>query len=565
MTKSNSKKSKPDQMVFVPLGGVGEIGMNMAAYGFGPEGNRKWLVVDCGVTFGGPHQPGIELIMADSTFLEDRAENVVGLVLTHAHEDHYGAVLDLWPDFEKPVYATAFTAAMLNAKRASDGINVSLDIQIMKQGKPFEVGPFTVEAVPVVHSIPESNALYIKCPAGRAVHTGDWKLEEQPVSGLPTDRKRFEAIGNEGTPLALVCDSTNALKEGTSPDESEVAKNLEKIIREAPNRVAFTVFASNLGRVISIAKAAQKAGREVVLAGRSLHRITTVGRELGMLDDLPTLHDQDAFQNLSRKKICLICTGSQGESRAAIARIAREEHPIIDLDAGDRVVFSSWAIPGNEKEVQDIQNRLIDKGVDVITNRDDLVHVTGHPRREELRTLYGWLKPSILVPVHGEAAHLTAHAALGNEVGIESVMPIRNGDMVTLFPEPDISPREVRTGQLYLDGDILCTPDESGARGRRRLSFGGMVVVSLCIGPDGNLRGSPQIVIDGLPKPQGDEDGADEVVDAAIRAIFKSIPKKRKRDHTTVQQAIRSAIRNEMNAWWGKRPNVEVLVHQLRN
>lgn len=552
-------------MVFVPLGGVGEIGMNMAAYGFGPESDRKWLVVDCGVTFGGPHQPGIELIMADSSFLEEHAEDVVGLVLTHAHEDHYGAVLDLWPDFERPIFATAFTAAMLNAKRASDGINVSLDLRIIDQRKPFDVGPFTVEAIPVVHSIPESNALYITCPAGRVVHTGDWKLEEKPVLGLPTDQKRMEEIGAMEPPLALVCDSTNALKDGTSPDEYEVAANLEKIIADAPNRVAFTVFASNLGRVISIAKAAQKAGREVILSGRSLHRISNVGRELGLLDDAPTLHDQDAFNHMPRNKVCLICTGSQGEARAAIARIARDEHPVIDLDAGDRMIFSSWAIPGNEKEVQDIQNRLIDKGVDVITNRDELVHVTGHPRREELRTLYSWLKPSILVPVHGEAAHLTAHAALGHEVGIESVMPIRNGDMVTLFPTPEISPREVRTGQLYLDGDILCTPEESGVRGRRRLSFGGMVVVSLCIGPDGNLRGSPEIFIEGLPKPEEDEESAEAVVDLAIRGIFRSIPKKRKRDHSTVREALRGAVRNELNAWWGKKPNVTVMVHQLKN
>lgn len=558
-------RSKDNQLVFVALGGVGEIGMNMAAYGFGPEHDRKWLVVDCGVSFGGPHQPGIELIMADSGFLEERADDVVGLVLTHAHEDHYGAVLDLWGDFDAPVYATAFTAAMLNAKRVSDSIDVTLDLRIMEQRKPFEIGPFTVEAVPVVHSIPESNALYISCAAGRVVHTGDWKLEEKPVFGLPTDRKRLEEIGAMDGPLALICDSTNAYKEGTSPTEREVAANIERLIAEAKQRVAFTVFASNLGRVISIAKAAQKAGREVVLAGRSLHRIAQVGMDLGMLDGVPTLHDQDAFAHLPRNKVCLICTGSQGESRAAIARIARDEHPVIDLDAGDRMIFSSWAIPGNEKEVIDIQNRLIDKGIEVITNAEELVHVTGHPRRDELRTLYGWLKPSILVPVHGEAAHLTAHTALGHEAGIESVLPIRNGDMVTLYPEPEISPREVRTGQLFLDGDILCTPEESGVRGRRRLSFGGLVAVSLCIGSDGNLRGEPEVVIEGLPRPEGEEDSAEEIVASAIHGIFRSIPKRRKRDHSTVEQALRSAVRNELSAWWGKKPNVIVMVHRIKH
>jgi len=554
-----------DELVFVPLGGVGEIGMNLGAYGFGPEGERKWLVVDCGVSFGGPHQPGIDLVMADTAFLEEHSEDVVGLVLTHAHEDHYGAVLDLWPDFDRPVYATAFTASMLDAKRAADGINVPLDVRVVRQGQTVEIGPFTVETIPVVHSIPESNALYITCVAGRAVHTGDWKLETDPVQGKPTDERRLREIGDADGPLALVCDSTNALKEGRSPDEREVAKSLEKLMVEAPHRVAITIFASNLGRIISIARAAERAGREVVLAGRSLHRIVNVGSELGMLDDMPTFHDQDVFDSLPRNKTVLICTGSQGEPRAAIARIARDEHPMIDLDKGDRMIFSSWAIPGNEREVIDIQNRLIDKGVEVITNADELVHVTGHPRRDELRQLYSWLKPSVLVPVHGEAAHLEAHAGLGEAEGIENVMRIRNGDMVTLFPTPNVSRQEVPVGQLYLDGDILCTPDESGVRGRRRLSFGGMVAVSLCVGPDGALRDRPEVFIEGLPAPEGDEESAEAVVEMTIRGIFKSIPKKRRRDRDTLREAIRSAVRSELNAWWGKKPNVTIMLHQMRD
>jgi ribonuclease J len=374
----------PDELVFVPLGGVGEIGMNMAAYGFGPRNARKWIVVDCGVTFAGPHQPGIELIMADPSFLEDNADDVLALVLTHSHEDHYGAVLDLWPAFDKPVYATAFTAAMLAAKRAADNIVDNVSIRPMQVGKPFAVGPFTVEAINVAHSIPESCALAITTSVGRVIHTGDWKLDPRPIAAPPTDEARFRALGAEGIPIALVCDSTNALKDGESPSEDAVAATLAALIAEAPHRVALTTFASNVGRVISIARAAQKAGRQVVLSGRALHRITGIARELGLLEGIPPFLDQDAFKTLARNKIVVLCTGSQGEARAAIARIARGEHPAIDLNAGDRVIFSSWAIPGNEREVIDIQNMMIDRGIEVITQRDGLVHTTGHPRREEL-------------------------------------------------------------------------------------------------------------------------------------------------------------------------------------
>ncbi len=553
-----------DELVFVPLGGVGEIGMNMAAYGFGPEDNRQWLIVDCGVTFGRANQPGIELIMADPAFLEEQGERIVALVLTHAHEDHYGAVMDLWPAFDRPVYATPFTAAMLKAKRAMEGITETIDVRIIKPGELFEAGPFKMEAISVAHSIPESCSLLVSTSIGRVVHTGDWKLDSDPVSGPPTDVKRFKTIGaDKKGPLALICDSTNALKDGISPSERDIAKNLDRLVAEAPQRVGVTIFASNLGRLISIAKAAQKAGRQVVLSGRSLHRIANIGRELGLLDDVEPFLDHDAFKHLPRKKVLLLCTGSQGEPRAAIARISRDAHPAISLDAGDRMIFSSWAIPGNEREVIDIQNRLIDMEVEVITNANELVHVTGHPRRDELRQLYSWLKPDILVPVHGEAVHLNAHAKLGNEEGIKKVMRARNGDMVRLMPEPEVSKGEVKTGELYLDADILCTPEQSGVRGRRRLSFAGMVAVSLCVGKDGNLRSAPQIFIDGLPELGGDYEDADDVVEKAIKGVFSSMPGKRRRNADTLREAIRQAVRGELNAWWGKKPNVKIFLHQI--
>ncbi|WDR03212.1 ribonuclease J [Devosia algicola] len=555
-------KAQRDELVFVPLGGVGEIGMNMGAYGFGPEKSRKWLVVDCGVSFGDPSLPGIELIMANPEFLEERADDVVGLVLTHSHEDHYGAVLDLWPSFDRPVFATPFTAAMLAAKRAGDGIIDNVDLTIMKPGKALDVGPFTVEAINVCHSIPESNALLISTPVARILHTGDWKLDATPVGNAPTDIARLQQIGEDrSTPLVLVCDSTNAMKDGESPSESEVGDNLATLIASAPHRVAVTTFASNVGRVISVARAAAKAGREVVLSGRSLHRITGIARELGMLEGVPTMHDQDMYRSLPRNKVVLLCTGSQGEPRAAIARIARGEHPVIDLNAGDRMIFSSWAIPGNEREVNDIQNQLIDRGVEVITRNDAMVHVTGHPRRGELRRLYEWVKPDILVPVHGEAMHLQAHAELGKAEGIANVLSIRNGDMARLFPEPMAFPAEVRTGELYLDGLVLCTPEESGVKGRRRLSFGGHIVVSICVNGGGQVVAGPDFVIEGLPET--DDESLNELLEHTIAGVLKSVPPKRRSDTEVLNSALFKAIRNEVNAYWGRKPNVTIFAHRV--
>jgi ribonuclease J len=552
-----------DELVFVALGGVGEIGMNMAAYGFGPEGRRKWIVVDCGVSFGGPQQPGIELIMADPSFLEEVADDVLALVLTHSHEDHYGAVLDLWPAFERPVYCTAFTAAMLAAKRAADQIVDNVEVRPMQVGKPFEIGPFTLEAINVAHSIPESCALLISTPVGRVVHTGDWKLDPHPIGGPPTDLDRFGRIGADRSgPIALICDSTNALKDGTSPSEDDVAANLAALIADAPHRVVLTTFASNVGRVIAIARAAEKAGRQVVLSGRALHRITTIARELGMLEGVRPFLDQDAFRELPRSKVVLLCTGSQGEARAAIARIAREEHPAINLNAGDRVIFSSWAIPGNEREVIDIQNLLIDRGVEVITQSDALVHTTGHPRREELKRLYDLVKPDLLVPVHGEAVHLEAHARLGRQHGIDTVVHARNGDLVRLFPKTENFPGEVRTGELYLDGTILCTPDESGVKGRRRLMFGGHVVVSLCVDNRGQAVGAVQMVVEGLPEIE-DEESVTDLIRRTVQGTLKSIPPKRRSDPDLVSSALQRAVRGEVGAYWGKKPNVAVFVHKV--
>lgn len=551
-----------NELVFVPLGGVGEIGMNMAAYGFGPATARKWIVVDCGISFAGPDLPGIDIIMPDPSFLEDEGDNVLALVLTHSHEDHYGAVLDLWADFDKPVYCTAFTAAMLVAKKASNEIVADIEVRPMVHGKPFEIGPFRIEAISMAHSIPESSSLLIETSLGRVLHSGDWKLDATPVAGPPSDVARLQKIGTDGGPLALICDSTNATKDGVSPSESDIAQTLAEVIAECPHRVAVTTFASNLGRVIAIAKAARATGREVVLAGRALHRVVGIGRELGLMEGVPPFHDQDMFKQLPRSKVLLLCTGSQGEARAATARIANGEHPAITMNAGDTILFSSWAIPGNERAVIDIQNQFIDRGIEVITNADRRIHVTGHPRRGELKQLYDWVKPDLLVPVHGEAVHLQAHAKLGREAGIKTVLEARNGDMVRLYPDPMAFPGEIPVGELYLDGQLLCTPEESNAHERRRLSFGGIVTVSLCINRSGELVSGPDLAVEGVPELEG-EMSPENIALRAIKGTMKSLPAKRRIDPDTVSEALRRSVRGELAAYWGRKPNVRVFVHRV--
>lgn len=552
-----------DQLVFVPLGGVGEIGMNFGLYGFGAPDNRKWLIVDCGLTFGGPDLPGIELVMPDLKFLEEEVDNIVGMVLTHAHEDHYGGVMDLWPQLECDVYASPFAAAMLKAKGRSNNFGYEVPVKIVQQGSTFDLGPFKIELINVAHSIPESSALYIETPAGRALHTGDWKLDPSPVGNAQTDEKRLREIGAMDAPLALVCDSTNAVREGVSPGEGEVAESLEKLMLDAPQRVAVTIFASNVGRMISIARAAQKAGRHVVASGRAIHRTSEIARDLGLFEGIEPFLDQDAFGYLPRENVCLICTGSQGESRAAIARIARDDHPALTLNKGDQVIFSSKAIPGNEKDVLDIQNMLINQGVKVISDKDALVHVSGHPRRGELRQLYDWLKPNVLVPVHGEAAHLEAQAELGREAGIEKVLSIRNGDMAMLYPNAERLVDEVPSGRVYLDGDILCTPDESGVRERRKLSFGGFIAVSLVVDSKGQMRHEPQVELYGLPRLEDEDEDFDVVVDKAINGVIRSMPAKKRGAINVLAEAVRRAVRSEVNQFWGKKPIVKVFVHKV--
>jgi ribonuclease J len=558
-SRPSSGKSTADELVFMALGGLGEIGMNVYLYGFGPPRARSWIMVDLGVTFPHEGEPGADVILPDLRFIVPERKNLAGLVLTHAHEDHIGAVIDLWPSLECPIFATPFTAGLLKTKLGEYGGALSLPIKVVPLGGRFKAGAFDIEFVSLTHSIPEPNGLAIRTPAGTVFHTGDWKLDPTPVVGKPHDAPRLQAIGDEGV-LALVGDSTNAMREGRSASEADVAKTLKKIIVDAPRCVAVTLFASNVARVASIAAAAQAAGRTLVVAGRALHRIIEVAKETGYLPESFTYQDQQRFGDLPRDKVVILCTGSQGEVRAAIARIAEDEHPDISLDKGDLVIFSSRTIPGNERAVSRVQNALARLGTDVITDGEALVHVTGHPRRDELKEMYAWLRPKIAVPMHGEARHLKEHAKLARSCGARETFTIVDGEILKLWPEPAVVVDEAPVGRLYRDGNLIVPDAEGPVKARRKLSFAGIAVVSMVVSRRGEILGEPGLVLEGVPAANKRGDSMRELVLDAIDGTLRSIPPKRRADHGMVQEAVQRTVRAAINDAWGKKPVVKVLL-----
>ncbi|AIB17552.1 ribonuclease J [Brucella suis] len=556
-------RSNTTEFVFLPLGGVGEIGMNLAMYGFGPADNREWLVVDMGVSFAGPEQPGADLILPDIRYLEAEKHNLRGIVITHAHEDHFGALLDLWPRLKVPVYATPFTAGLLEAKRQSEDSAPEIPITIYKAGETFEVGPFKIEAVAVTHSIPEPVSLAITTPLGTVVHTGDWKMDPEPSLGPVIDEARFRAIGEAGV-LALICDSTNALREGESPSERQVGESLRELIQNARGRVAITTFSSNVGRIRSITEAARDAGRQVLVVGRSMKRAISVATELGYMEGLPEYLSEEDYGYIPRENVVMILTGSQGEPRAALAKLTRDEMRSLALTAGDTVIYSSRAIPGNEKAILDIKNRLIDRGIKIIGDEDTLVHVSGHPRRSELRRMYSWVRPQILVPVHGEAAHLVAQGSLGAMEGIEQIAQVRDGDMLRLAPGKAEIIDEAPVGRLYKDGKLIGDEEEIGMVERRKLAYVGHVAVSVLLDREHKMLDEPDLVAFGLPEEDRQGELMEDILlDAAIEAI-DSIPRVRRKDIETVRESVRRAVRAAANEAWGKKPVVTVFVNRIR-
>lgn len=563
-TKSARQRSgaPTDQLVFLPLGGAGEIGMNLYLYGFGPERNRQWVIVDIGVTFADFRDPGIDLILPDTSFIEQHCGNLLGIVLTHAHEDHLGALAHLWPRLRAPVFATPFTAALLRYKLEETGLGSEVPVTEVRLGGQISLGPFDISLVSMTHSIPESNSLIIRTPLGNLMHSGDWRVDPDPVVPPNLDEGALRAFGEEGC-MALICDSTNVLSEGMSPSETEIEQGLYDVISQARGRVAVTTFASNFGRLLSVGRAARRTGRHLCLVGRSMHRIVSVARETGYIDDFPLVLAESDFADIPPDKVLCLCTGSQGERRAALSRIASGNHGDVALDAGDLVIFSSRTIPGNEKEVSEVQNNLATLGVEIVTGAERPVHVTGHPRRGDLRQLYDWVKPDILIPMHGEMRHMSAHVRLAKECGIETAVLARNGDMVQIAPGPPVIIDEVPTGRYHLDGKLLLRASDDPVRIRRKISFAGALSVTLVLNEKGDLAADPAITPFGLPEFDRDGTSIALAIYDLIDEALEGMPRRRKDDDSECAETVRRALVRGLSALWGKRPLCVVKIIRL--
>jgi ribonuclease J len=543
--------NRDDELVLLPLGGAGEIGMNFNAYGYGPADEREWIVVDCGVLFGREGlTPGIDLIMPDIRYLAEQRENVRAIVLTHAHEDHIGAVAHLWPQLRCPVYATPFTARLLEDKIEEAGLSEKLRVKIVPLGGKLKLGPFAVEFVSITHSILEPNALAIRTPLGVVVHTGDWKIDPDPLLGEVTDTSALTKLGDEGA-LALVCDSTNALVQGSSGSEADVRKSLTELIGTLKGRVAVTSFASNVARLDTIARAAREHGREVALVGRAMHRITNAARETGYLKGFPSLLDEAEAAQLPPNRVLYLCTGSQGETRAALARVASGDHPNVKLGAGDAVIFSSRIIPGNELSIFELQNKLAALGVEVLTEQDHFVHVSGHPARDELAQMYRWVRPQIAVPVHGELRHMTAHARLALSLQVPQAVVVQNGQMLRLAPGRAEIVDEVPSGRMYMDGRVLVEEGKGHARSRRALAFAGMIAITVALDSKGRAAGEPAIILEGIP------DAIHAPVREAVEGAVRHHRSKRG-DDEVLRETVRRAARRAASDAWGKKPVTRV-------
>lgn len=555
-------KTQDNELVFLPLGGSNEIGMNLNAYGYGPAEDRRWIVVDVGVTFGDNTTPGVDVIVPDPTYLE--GEEIIGIVLTHAHEDHIGALGWLWPRIKAPLYATPFTAFLIREKLRDAGLLDQVTIHEVPLGGTIDLGPFQVEMVTITHSIAEPNGLAIKTPLGTVLHTGDWKIDNDPIVGERTDVDTIRRLGDEGV-LAMVCDSTNVFQEGVAGSEGEVKEALAELIGGLKGRVAVGCFASNVARMDSVIRAAEAAGRRVVLAGRSMHRITAAAKSVGMLSDLQPFLSEEEARIWPADQILYLCTGSQGEPRAALSRVAQGDHPFVRLGPGDHCIFSSRVIPGNELAIGRLQDTLSDRGVRIYTDKDHPgIHVSGHPCRDELRQMYQWARPRIAVPTHGMRRHIAEHAALAREMQVpESVTP-RNGDMVRLAPGPAAIVDEVPSGRLFVDGGMLVEEAGEALRERRHAASNGVLIVTFALDRRGKIVSDIDVRGIGLP---GDEDTPlgdvlDDLAERAEQAVLK-LKGEALQDETVIEQAVARALKKASQGVWSRRPIVETVVLRL--
>ena len=558
------KAKDQDELVFLPLGGSNEIGMNFNLYGYGPAHARKWIVVDLGVTFGDQTTPGVEIILPDPEFIREYAKNIVGIVLTHAHEDHIGAVAWLWPQLRAPLYATPFTAFLLREKLRENEECADAEITEVPLSGKIQLGPFEVELITLTHSIPEPNGLAIRTPLGTVLHTGDWKIDPDPVLGSVTDDAAIQKLGDEGV-LAMVCDSTNVFVDGESGSEADVKGALAGLIGGLSGKVAVACFASNVARMDSVIRAAEAAGRSVCLVGRSMHRMAAAAKSVGLLDGVGEFLSEQQAAAMPENQVLFLCTGSQGEPRAALSRIADGSHPHVKLGAGDACVFSSRVIPGNEIPIRNLQNRLADRGVRLYTERDHPgIHVSGHPCRDELAQMYSWARPQIAVPTHGERRHLLEHAAFAKDLQVPQSVAPRNGDMVRLAPGRAEIIDEVPAGRIYVDAGVLTPENGDALRERRHAAYNGVLAVSVVLDGRGKVAAGPQVRALGLPAD--DEYPMDEVLEdlakEARQALGRLQGEEREFDEE-VETVMSRAVKKASQRIWGKRPVVESTVLRI--
>jgi ribonuclease J len=545
-----------DELIFLSLGGAGEIGMNLTLYGY----RGQWLMVDCGITFADDRQPGLDVLMPDPGFIVERRDRLAGLVVTHGHEDHIGAIPYLWQRFRCPVYATPFARCLLHEKLVEAGLQHEIEITEVPMSGRFSVGPFEIELITLTHSIPEPNAAVIRTPLGTILHTGDWKLDPDPLVGPNADKAALRRIGEEGV-LAMVCDSTNALRPGRSGSEAEVREALIDLVGRYDKRVAVACFASNVARLESIAAAGAAHDRNVALIGRSLWRIYKAARDSGYLHNLPPFLSEDEAGYLPREKALLVCTGSQGEPRSALARIAQGDHPHIALASGDTVIFSSRQIPGNERAIGRLQNQLAKQGILIVTDSDHPIHVSGHPAQEELVEMYQLVRPRIAIPVHGEARHLMAHAQLARECQVPETIVAENGTMVRLAPGPAAVIGEVAVGRLAVDGTQLRPLGSAALRSRQRMNHEGAAVATVVLDQRGRLLAVPQVTVQGIVEEA--EEGALDALGTAVGEAIGGLSAADRRDDDAVREAARLAIRRSLKASYGKRPVTDIHIVRI--
>jgi ribonuclease J len=538
-----------NELLFCGLGGSGEIGMNVNLYGC----QGKWVMVDLGITFADPQYPGVDVILPDLSFIEDRIDDLLGIVITHGHEDHIGSLPYLAEDLGVPIYATPFTMGLIRGKLEEEGIANRVKLKMIPMGGNFQLGPFGFTFVEMSHSIPEANALLIDTPYGRVFHTGDWKLDPNPVIGNPTTPEGFMAIGDKGVDI-LVCDSTNIFNTTASGSESTVRKGLFEEVSKAKGRVMITSFASNAARLHTFGEVAKETGRKLCVTGRSLDRIIKVARATGYLKDFPETISPDEAMRLPKNKVLIIATGGQGEERAALARVANGSHTIT-LEADDTVIFSSKQIPGNEVQIGRIQNTLAAKGIRMITERQAHVHVSGHPGQPELAQMYEWLRPDVLIPTHGEMRHMMDHARFGLAQGIPRAIVQSNGDIIRLAPKGPAKIGNATVGRLVLDGDVILPAEGATLNERRKLAINGQISVAVALGKDGRMVGQPQVRVQGVPV---EEDRAAFIADA-VQAAGDTV-RGGKRESEKMREQIRLAVRKVAKRWTGKQPIVDVLL-----